>query len=160
GGVAPKGEREAGTKKQRRLALPEHQFFNRPRLQELHNKEQALHLKRQARLAFVKELRAGRKAAVGQLTEGEAPEDVARQLEEEVTDGRFELAPEELEERKVLMEEGFRDWSRKDLRVLVTAIERFGRSDRASILRETAAETGKDEADVTLYYDTFTARIK
>ncbi|GAB5030733.1 snf2 super family, partial [Nannochloropsis oceanica] len=96
GGVAPKGEREAGTKKQRRLALPEHQFFNRPRLQELHNKEQALHLKRQARLAFVKELRAGRKAAVGQLTEGEAPEDVARQLEEEVTDGRFELAPEEL----------------------------------------------------------------
>jgi hypothetical protein len=39
-------------------------------LQELHDKEQALHLKRQARYAFIKELRAGRKAAVAQLTAG------------------------------------------------------------------------------------------
>ena len=39
-------------------------------LQELHEKEQALLLKRNAQLAFIKELRAGRKAAVQQLTHG------------------------------------------------------------------------------------------
>lgn len=41
------------------------------RLQQLHEKEQALALKRQARWAFIKELRAGRKAAVAQLAAGE-----------------------------------------------------------------------------------------
>lgn len=42
-----------------------------PRLHELHEKEQALLAKRTAQLNFVKELRAGRKAAVQQLTHGE-----------------------------------------------------------------------------------------
>ncbi|EWM27880.1 atpase-like protein [Nannochloropsis gaditana] len=160
GGTGARGDKEGSTKRPRRLVLPEHQFFNRPRLQQLHEKEQALALKRQARWAFIKELRAGRKAAVAQLAAGEAPEDVARDLEEELNDGRFDLPPEEQEERKALMEEGFKNWSRKDLRTLVTSIERFGRADRASILRETAAETGKDENEVTAYYDTFTARMK
>jgi hypothetical protein len=31
------------------------------------------------------------------------------------------------------MEEGFKNWSRKDLRALVTSIERFGRADRVGV---------------------------
>jgi hypothetical protein len=89
---------------------------------------------------------------------GEIPEEVAKQLEEEMNDGRFELSPEEQEERKELMEEGFKDWSRKDLRALVNALERYGRKDKETIIKEVMAETNKEEADVEKYYKTFWER--
>lgn len=62
-------------------------------------------------------------------TAGERPEEVAEQLEQQIADGLFELSAKEQAERERLREEGFKDWTRKDLRALVNALEKHGRGD-------------------------------
>ena len=52
------------------------------------------------------------------------------------------------------------DWTRKDFRSFLNAMERRGRDEVDVIARETSNETGKTEEEVRRYHTVFWARHK
>jgi hypothetical protein len=85
----------------------------------------------------------------------ELEQEVAR-LESELP--QYALTPKEEAEKAKLIAEAFQDWTRKDLKAFIASLERNGRDDKSSVLREVMQETGKAEADISRYYDVFWKR--
>jgi SWI/SNF-related matrix-associated actin-dependent regulator of chromatin subfamily A member 5 len=67
----------------------------------------------------------------------------------------FELPPLEKEEKARLHAEGFPDWSRKDFKAFCASLERHGRYNFKSILKEVVDETGKDPKEISRYFVAF-----
>ncbi len=70
------------------------------------------------------------------------------------------LSDSEKAERDRLLEEAFPEWTRKDLRCFIATMERLGRQDKDTIVREVSLESGKPEDYVARYYDVFWDRYK
>jgi len=82
----------------------------------------------------------------------------ADRLAAELKKGICVMAPETLKEKESILEAGFRDWTKRDFKIFVDNLERFGRTDVNSIKRQVSFETGKDEARVLKYFNTFWER--
>ena len=67
---------------------------------------------------------------------GETPAETADRLEEEIREGKFDLSPAEQAEKEALLKDGFGSWSKKDFKAFLSAMERNGRKDKATIYRE------------------------
>ena len=72
----------------------------------------------------------------------------------------YELTGAKLEKKEQLLREGFVDWTRKDFRSFLNAMERRGRDEVDVIARETSNETGKTEEEVRRYHKVFWERHK
>jgi len=137
------------------------QFFARVELEALLTREDELDGKKREAVHFIKELRsraaADRKAADGGGNgTGEAAEAAGRADELEAQlEVDYELPPKDFVRKEKLLKEGFGDWTRKDLRAFLGAMERRGRSDVDAVARETSHETGKPEEDVRRYHGAF-----
>jgi SWI/SNF-related matrix-associated actin-dependent regulator of chromatin subfamily A member 5 len=70
------------------------------------------------------------------------------------------LSTEEEDEKAVLVSAGFGGWNRRDFRTYISACERFGRTDKESIMDEVAEVCGKTRPQVKLYHQTFWRRYK
>lgn len=57
-----------------------------------------------------------------------------------------------------MFDAGFKTWNRRDFKSFLTAMEKFGRSDRDSVVQEVVAHLGKDENEVQRYFDTWMLR--
>ena len=89
------------------------------------------------------------------------PEEVQK-VEAALEDMPTGLEPEEEEERDALLAEGFKEWSKKDFRSYISALERYGRSEEAEgmVLAEVAEVTEKPLEDVKKYHEVFMERYK
>ncbi|KAJ4820885.1 chromatin-remodeling protein 11 [Rhynchospora pubera] len=67
------------------------------------------------------------------------------------------LTAEEQEEKELLLEEGFSNWTRRDFNAFVRACEKYGRNDIKSIATEVE---GKTEEEVERYAAVFKQRYK
>ena len=123
------------------------QFFQKEELEALLQREFEME-QRAATIAYrLKELRAGAARGLGAAEEGAAdPAEEAARLEAEVP--TLVLPPKDEARKRRLLEEGFGDWTRKDLRSVTNALEQLGRAQRDAVLRQVALETGKAEAEV------------
>lgn len=154
----PAADRAAANKRRRGINMQDFQFYKRPQLEAIFDKEQQLHDKKQFFAGAIKDIK--NKIKKGQLSEEEEKEleEEADSYEEQIK--TLVLTPKEEAEKKKLVDEGFGDWSRKDLRIFVSAMERNGRDDKESVVREVCQETGKEEADVLRYYTVFWKRYE
>lgn len=142
-------------RKPRGAQMHDFQFFDRPRLERILNKEAELSRKRKELGQRIRELRQQERAEVKKLKrraldaamqgvdeedeaavkkakeEAEAayqpPEFKSRELEREVE--QLVLDKEDQAEKDELMAQGFGHWSRTDFRRYVMACERFGRNE-------------------------------
>ena len=139
------------------------QFFNREELGELVQEEERLEQRRKDAQSLARELKQkGKKAqdeanakakAAGQepspCPEAEAHLQQSREVAKELEKGSsYELTGAKLEKKEQLLREGFVDWTRKDFRSFLNAMERRGRDEVDVIARETSNETGKTEEEV------------
>merc|ERR1712139_666492 len=80
--------------------------------------------------------------------EAEAHLQQSREVAKELEKGSsYELTGAKLEKKEQLLREGFVDWTRKDFRSFLNAMERRGRDEVDVIARETSNETGKTEEE-------------
>ncbi|KAH8058230.1 helicase [Aureococcus anophagefferens] len=119
-------------------------------------KEDELAGKKHEAVLFIKELRNRAKQQ-----EDDDCEESKRADEMEATlETAYELPVKKAVRKERLLKEGFGDWTRKDLRAFLNAMERHGRGDVDAVARETANETGKTDADVRRYHATFWKKHK
>jgi len=143
-------------RKRRGPPMHDFQFFNRAELEVLLAKEDELAGKKHEAVLFIKELRNRAKQQ-----EDDDCEESKRADEMEATlETAYELPVKEAVRKERLLKEGFGDWTRKDLRAFLNAMERHGRGDVDAVARETANETGKTDADVRRYHATFWKKHK
>ena len=94
-------------------------------------------------------------------TQAEAHLQQSREVAKELEKGSsYELTGAKLEKKEQLLREGFVDWTRKDFRSFLNAMERRGRDEVDVIARETSNETGKTEEEVRRYHKIFWERHK
>ena len=87
-------------------------------------------------------------------TQAEAHLQQSREVAKELEKGSsYELTGAKLEKKEQLLREGFVDWTRKDFRSFLNAMERRGRDEVDVIARETSNETGKTEDEVRVGVD-------
>ncbi|KAJ1475999.1 hypothetical protein T484DRAFT_1826401, partial [Baffinella frigidus] len=117
----------------------EFHFFNTQRLDELYAKKRDWWNRLQA---AIKEKEGSEKKD----DEGEVVVDGAE------IDAKEGWTPEEMDESAALLDEGFRDWSKKDFSVFKSACERHGRTAYESISQELE---NKDAEEVERYSAAF-----
>jgi len=154
GDKPPPGQREQ--RKRRGPPMHDFQFFDREALETLLGKEEEMALKRGEAVAVIKELRARGGRGDDEFAESQAQAD---KLEESL-EAEHELNPRDQQRKQKLLQDGFGDWTRKDLRAFLAATERRGREDVETVVRETVAETGKADDEVRRYHATFWRRYK
>eukprot|EP00891_Asterochloris_glomerata_P000647 jgi/Astpho2/647/Aster-04487 len=128
--------------------LYDFQFFNIPRIQELYEKEHAAEQHKhslQEKESTLKKQGASEDAIQAELAAAASPEDPQS------------LTEEELEERTQLLDEGFKDWSRRDFSAFVRACTKYGRNALSDVAREVE---GKTEEEVRAYSKVFWKRHK
>uniref|UniRef100_A0A7S2WPA6 Uncharacterized protein n=2 Tax=Rhizochromulina marina TaxID=1034831 RepID=A0A7S2WPA6_9STRA len=128
------------------------QFFQKDKLETLLQKEHELKLQRDQTLASIKELRT-RASREQWGSDEEDPSAIADRLENETQ--TMQLSDREQATKTKLLEEGFGDWTRKDFKCFVAALEQHGREDTDNVFRQVGAETGKPETEVERYYGVF-----
>ncbi|KAK7254125.1 helicase [Aureococcus anophagefferens] len=115
-------------------------FFNRAELEVLLAKEDELAGKKHEAVLFIKELRNRAKQQ-----EDDDCEESKRADEMEATlETAYELPVKEAVRKERLLKEGFGDWTRKDLRAFLNAMERHGRGDAADASARDRERDGQD----------------
>lgn len=143
---ASKSERSSGPRLPKMPALLDFQFFNLRRLTELFEKENNYEMHRHAL--------AQKEAAA--RAQGASDEAIAAQLAPTEDDPQ-PLTEEESTEKDALLEDGFKDWNRRDFNAFVRAAEKYGRDALSSIAAEVE---GKSEEEVRAYSKVFWKRHK
>lgn len=149
----------ASKKKRKGPALHDFQLFDLERLNELLEKERAMASKKNSETNKVNSLRQESvfAPAFGSgVAPGRSKEELIRLADNKEKElFTLELSEEEEQERKLILAEGFPDWSRKDFKAFCTALERHGRYDFANIWQDVRNETGKVRQDVQRYFVAF-----
>jgi SWI/SNF-related matrix-associated actin-dependent regulator of chromatin subfamily A member 5 len=135
---APRVARPVGPKLPVLPKLHDFQFFNTPRIQQIQDKEEA-----RLKWAWTREQQA-KEAGVELAALQPDPEEPP------------EPSTAELEERALLLTQGFGSWTKRDLTAFLKAAERFGREDLGSIAKEV---DGKSLEEVVAYSAVFWARV-
>lgn len=81
-------------------------------------------------------------------------------MQSEIDDGKFELSQAEQDEKMRLIETGFGDWHKRDLKSFLGACERFGRQAKTQVYKAVSEETGKTEGQVRAYFKVFWERYE
>jgi len=152
---------DAATKKRRKgPAIHDFQLFDKDRLSALTEKDRSLAEKKEEQLNIIKELRIKAKSAPslqsGRAPPGTSAEDLmntAIQMEKNLNE--YNLTQEETAEKERLLGEGFPDWSKKDFKSFCSSLERHGRYDVNSIVRDVTSECAKEEMEVKRYFVAF-----
>eukprot|EP00937_MAST-01D_sp_MAST-1D-sp2_P005591 g5591.t1 len=149
------------------ITMQDFQFFDKAAVDALSAKEFELAKQSRERRQHVKDLRgqqarhrrqrtkSGDGAAGAPVGEELSVKEEADRLEKEIEDGKFELSPAEQEQKMRLIEAGFGDWHKRDLKSFLSACERFGRAGKTQIYKAVSEETGKTEGQVRAYYTVF-----
>lgn len=141
-----KSERTLGPRLPKMPPLQDFQFYNVKRVTELFEKENGYEL-------FKHELNQKRKNMENQG----ASEDAIEQALQPTDDDPTPLTEDEQHEKDRLLEEGFRDWNRRDFNSFVRACEKYGRDNLQAIASEI---DGKTEEEVKVYAKIFWKRYK
>lgn len=151
---------DAAMKKRRKgPALHDFQLFDKERLDSLAEFERNMGAKKEEHLSLIRDFRLKAKDALS-VYQG-APTDQSKEYltscaeQMEARLDQFELTQEQREEKERLLAEGFPDWSRKDFKAFCSSLERHGRYDLDSVVRDMTNECGKDAQDVKRYYVAF-----
>jgi len=138
-------------KKKKGPHMQDFQLYDRARLDALANRERELIQKKEEHLAMIEQLKkqAGT-AGPGQV--GQVMEQIS--VMEGMTN-QFVLTDVEEEERQILFNEGFADWTRKDFRAFCNAVEAHGRYEINKIIEDVTNNTVKDVDEVKKYYVSF-----
>ncbi|KAG2500855.1 hypothetical protein HYH03_001616 [Edaphochlamys debaryana] len=136
--------KDAKTRVPKMPVLQDFQFFNVPRIQELYEKEHAHELFTQARASKEQTLK----------NQGASDEAIAEATAASPEDPQ-PLSEEELAEREALLEEGFKEWTKRDFNAFVRACEKYGRENVPQIAAEV---DGKTEDEVRAYAKVFWKR--
>jgi len=149
------------------IAMHDFQFFDKARIDDLSRKKFELEQTERTQRQLIKDYRATEKRhsrSRGKSDEPEAEEISAREeadkLELQIKEGRFQLSQEEQDEKTRLIEAGFGDWHKRDLKSFLTACERYGRQAKTQVYKAVSEETGKTEGQVRAYFKVFWERFK
>jgi len=166
-----KKKKEPRASKRKGPAMHDFQFFNREDLSKLVEEEERLETNRKDAQQLARELKQKGKKAQDEAdakakangsepqtcAEAEAHYQQSREVAQKLETG-YELDAAKLEQKEALLRDGFVDWTRKDYRSFLNAMERRGRDEVDIIARETSNETGKSEEEVRRYHTVFWAR--
>jgi SWI/SNF-related matrix-associated actin-dependent regulator of chromatin subfamily A member 5 len=74
----------------------------------------------------------------------------------------LELSEEEKNHKALLISQGFSNWSKRDFKCLVAALERHGRSNLQAVFNELleVTDSGKTLEEIQKYYNVFTAKCE
>jgi SWI/SNF-related matrix-associated actin-dependent regulator of chromatin subfamily A member 5 len=152
-----------GTKKKKKgPTYHDIQLFDIARLTTLNEREASLEMQKQAQVSAIRDLRMRAKNAPSvhnsrsSVPYNDTVEGLNVKADElECNLHKFELSPEDKEEKALLLKEGFPDWSKKDFRAFCSSLERRGRFDVSSIVDDVSLECGKDEKEVKRYFVAF-----
>ncbi len=150
----------ASKKRKRGPAFHDFQLFDTERLNAIAEKERSIASKKEEQIRLIRELRVRAKQSAStnfseasSATNRESLLQQADEMEKRLSD--FTLSPEEVQQKARLYGEGFPDWNRKDFKAFCTALERHGRYDFSSIVRDVSNETGKADKEIQRYFVAF-----
>ncbi|GLI59043.1 hypothetical protein VaNZ11_000871 [Volvox africanus] len=126
--------------------LQDFQFYNVTRIQELYEKEHLYETHKHAMAAKEATLK----------NQGASEEALAEALAPSMDDPQ-PLTEEEQTEREQLLEDGFKDWTKRDFNAFVRACEKYGRENIPQIAAEV---DGKTEDEVRAYAKVFWKRYR
>ncbi|EFJ50690.1 hypothetical protein VOLCADRAFT_80059 [Volvox carteri f. nagariensis] len=126
--------------------LQDFQFYNVTRIQELYEKEHLYETHKHAMAAKEASLK----------NQGASEEALAEALTPSADDPQ-PLTEEEQAEREQLLEDGFKDWTKRDFNAFVRACEKYGRENIPQIAAEV---DGKTDEEVHAYAKVFWKRYR
>ncbi|KAF0688342.1 Aste57867_20054 [Aphanomyces stellatus] len=146
GQVKPKKTKKPDEDNKPKVAVVhDFQFYDKEKMVSLLQKRYDLEFARKEHAKLIKEAKSVKD-----------DEEKVKQLEAELD--KMEMSDADRKKLEALENEGFGDWTRRDLKQFVASCERFGRHDKDAICRDTATVLGKDLDRVMEYYDVFWER--
>ena len=143
----------AAKKRKKGPALQDFQLFDRERLNALAERERQLATQKEEQIKIISNYRTQAQQLPLDSAARQTAMNQANTLEKCLSG--FELPPLEKKEKARLHAEGFPDWSRKDFKAFCASLERHGRYNFKSILKEVIDETGKDPKEISRYFVAF-----
>eukprot|EP00944_MAST-04C_sp_MAST-4C-sp1_P014672 g14672.t1 len=147
--------------------MSDYQFYKKARIVELFDQEYELELKkRELKISINAQKEKERLEKVKRdqkIKEGEFVPTANENVESEAEKLQLQLDALEQDntledERKQLLQEGFGSWNRRDYRAFISALEKFGRKDKDSVILDVEQNTGKAASEVSDYFDVFLKR--
>jgi SWI/SNF-related matrix-associated actin-dependent regulator of chromatin subfamily A member 5 len=185
-GLQPQSK-DKGKKRVRGVTMHEYQFYDKTKMDVVEQRESNLALQIAAQKLAIRKLRDKQRIALkGGIPQDDYDEidraDVevyelavklvdigsadmdyekhANRMSRELEDGKFDIPQSLVEEKASITKEAFVDWTKRDFRCFTDALEKNGRSDVKTTVREVAFDTGRSEDEVARYASTFWQRYK
>jgi SWI/SNF-related matrix-associated actin-dependent regulator of chromatin subfamily A member 5 len=156
------------TKKKKIYNYPEYQFYDRSRLDAITDLITSLANEKTMNLSIIKDFRFKDSKANKFLNKNNKSDetnnnDIAKselcieadRLQNDIDTGKYDLSNEIIEERKMLLNEGFSDWSRRDFFAFCNIVEIYGNSNKEALLNEVSVTINKSIDEISKYSDVF-----
>lgn len=161
-------QEEAVQAKPRGMAMHDFQFFDQARIRAIEEQEHEYAMRRKTQQVLIREAKIRERkerGATGPAEGEDAPttkEDGTMLDSERLTQELNEMVvPQEVaDEKQRLIAEGFQTWQKKDFRIYVAAVEKFGRNATEDVVTTVAEQTQKDKEEVRKYHEIFWQRYK
>ena len=168
--------------KKKKNSYPDHQLYDRKRLEIIAEEESTLTSQKQLKLLEIRDLlnkhkreaRKGvRKSSGGDDDDNDDDnlamdvsevkiefEEEAKRIQMEIDSGLYDLPADLAEEKKTLLAAAFPDFSRRDYKIFTDAIENYGRSDNESLIHEVSTLAQKPTEYIERYMESFFQKFK
>jgi SWI/SNF-related matrix-associated actin-dependent regulator of chromatin subfamily A member 5 len=153
--------------KPRGMAMHDFQFFDQAKIRVIEEQEHEFSMRRKTQMTLIREAKAREKkerGTTGNDDDNGQPinQDGSTLESEKLTQEMNEMyIPQELaDEKQRFVSQGFQNWQRKDFRIYIAALERFGRDATDDIVNTVAEQTQKEKDDVLKYHKVFWQRYK
>jgi len=158
-------QEEAQPSKPRGMAMHDFQFFDQTKIRAIEEQEHEFAMRRKTQQSLIREAKLRERKERTTTDGGDEPtknEDGTVLESERLTQEMNEMyIPQEVaDEKQRLISEGFQSWQKKDFRIYVAALERFGRQAADEIVSTVAEQTQKEKDEVKKYHDVFWKRYK
>lgn len=149
-------------RKQKVPQMHDFQFFNRKRIEQIYEEEYQFECNKREVLRELRELRFKEKKQRHTLiNRGEAIDEEKITAKGDAKQAEYDAigTPDDLiAEKQKLVDQAFGSWTKRDFKTFLSALEKFGRSDKASVVGEVVAHLGKEKEEVSKYFDTWMER--
>ena len=149
-------------RKQKAPQMHDFQFYNQTRIEQIYEAEYQFECNKRAVLRDLRELRFKEKKQRHTLiNRGEAIDEAKITAKGDAKQTEYDEIGEPTElinEKAALVAQAFGSWNKRDFKTFLQALEKFGRSDKASVVGEVVAHLGKEKEEVARYYDTWMSR--
>jgi SWI/SNF-related matrix-associated actin-dependent regulator of chromatin subfamily A member 5 len=142
------------------MAMHDFQFFDQAKIRSIEEQEHEFSMRRKTQMALIKEAKLKVKKERSDDNDVSMSTDdlESAKLQQELE--TMYISQELTEEKQRLISQGFPTWQKKDFRIFISALERFGRDQVDEIVNSVVEQTQKDREEVLKYHKVFWERLK